>query len=227
MSNPHEGHRKRLKARFLREGLSSFEPHNTIELLLFYAIPRRDTNEIAHALLEKFGTLERVFNAPMDELCTISGMTENAAILLKLLPQLMRDYALSAIDGEPLDSSRKMRDYCIKSYIGATVEIVRVLCLDNKLRILADEVAYEGSVSKAEINLRKIVQIAFAQGTDTIILTHNHPIGNEIASDADIAATNYLIKGLRSVGITLLDHIIVGGNRATSMRECGYFSTFL
>ena len=224
MSDLHAGHRKRLRQRFIREGLEGFEPHNVLELVLFYGIPRRDTNVIAHELLRKFGTLERVLTAPMDELQAVSGMTENAASLLRLVPQLMRVYSMNGITSEPLDSSRKMRDYCIKNYIGVTSETVRVICLDNKLRIIADVIAFEGGVSKAEVNVRKIVQFAFTHNADTIIIAHNHPQGDEIASDSDIAVTNHLIKALRAVNINLLDHIIVGGNKATSMRECGYFS---
>ena len=117
MANLHEGHRQRLKERFLREGLDHFEPHTVLELLLFYAVPQRDTNELAHRLIARFGSLDAVFDAAFDELCAVEGIGRNTATLLKLVPDLTRRY-LDSADHEQvlLTSVQAIGDFCVQNF---------------------------------------------------------------------------------------------------------------
>lgn len=223
MKNVNSGHRKRLKQRYLKEGIENFEHHNVLELLLFYALPRVDTNKIAHNLIKRFGTISGVFHAPIEELVKVKGIGENAAILINLIPQLMKVYAIDDFGTEPLDSSKKMCGYLTSCFIGTLTEEVRVICLDDRLRVISNDVLFEGAVSRVEISARKIVETAFRNNSDLIILSHNHPNGDEIPSEQDIVVTRHINNTLKAVNIKLLDHIIVGKNRTSSMRDGGYF----
>lgn len=223
MEHPHTGHRDRLRERFLTEGLEHFEPHNALELLLFYACPRIDTNELAHRLIARFGSLSGVLNAPAEELVKIKGLGRNAAVLLRLTPQLMRFYALDSHDREPLDSAARMCEYAKACFWGASAEELRVFCLDDTLRIRENAMLTEGAFSSVPLSARRIVETAFRARSDLIILAHNHPNGNELPSEQDDIATRQLFRLLKQLGITLLDHIIVGGGKAFSMRDGGYF----
>lgn len=223
MENVHEGHRKRLRQRFLSEGLESFEPHNVLELLLFYTNPRIDTNELAHRLIERFGSLAGVFNAHVDELVKVRGLGESGAVLLHLVPQLLRVYSLDNHDRAPLDTARRMCDYCMAAFLGTSVEEVRVICLDDTLRVISNTIISEGAFSNVSINARRIVDVAFRSRSDLLILAHNHPNGKELPSEQDEVATRQIFKLLKALGMTLLDHIVVGGTNAFSMRDGGYF----
>lgn len=226
MENLHEGHRQRLKQQFLDNGLSSFQTHNVLELLLFYARPRADTNEIAHLLLNEFKTLSGVFNAPHEELLKVRGLGENGATLLKLIPQLLSVYSISQNANQPMNSLKAICNYFFGCYIGVKTEQLRVCCLDDNLNIVSCSVVQDGGVNAVPINVRKIVEITFRSNCSLIILAHNHPNGVPIPSDADIKATRQLTNILDTIGIKLLDHVIVGPNNAISMKDAGYFNIF-
>lgn len=226
MSNPHEGHRQRLKERFLKTGLESFQAHEILELLLFYARPRIDTNEIAHALIEKFGSLSGVFDANPEDIASVKGMGENAAVLLKMIPQLASAYGRSKTESEVMDGSKKICAHFFNCFIGVKNEQLRVACLDDGLKIRSEGVVIEGGVSAVPMDVRKIVEFAYRSGCEMIIIAHNHPNGLPVPSETDIAVTNKLFSVLKSVGIKLLDHIIVNKDMASSMYDAGYFSMF-
>lgn len=226
MSNLHEGHRKRLKDRFLKTGLDSFEPHEILELLLFYARPRIDTNEFAHELIKKFGTLSGVFDADIKDIANVKGVGENGAVLIKMIPQLASAYSLSQTESDVMDTSKKVCNHFFNYFIGTKNEQLRVACLDDNLRIVASGVVIEGGLSSIPMNVRKIIEFTYRSGCEMIIIAHNHPNGLPAASEADIAVTNQINSILRNVGIKLLDHVIVNKDRATSMYDAGYFSTF-
>jgi len=226
MENLHAGHRQRLKQQFLDNGLNSFQPHTILELLLFYARPRADTNEIAHLLLNQFKTLSGIFNASLDELVQIKGLGENGATLIKLIPQLLSVYSTDTHAGEQMNSLKTICNYFYGCYIGVKTEQLRVCCLDDNLHIVSCSVIQDGGVNVVALNVRKIVEATYNSNCSMIILAHNHPNGVALPSDADISATRQLHNTLEKVGIKLLDHIIVGKGSAISMKDTGYFNAF-
>ncbi len=217
----HDGHRQRLIQRFLEEDLDNFEPHNVLELLLFYAIPRKDTNELAHVLIDTFGSLKGVFDAPYEELVKVNGIGPNAAALLKLVPSLTRTYYSSDARGMILDTSEKSGEYFLPYYIGQTEEVVRLACLDAGGKVISNQILHRGSANAAEVNIRKIVNIALRNNAMGVILAHNHPGGLPLPSEEDVATTKSIREALIPMGILLMDHIIVAGQDYVSMARSG------
>ena len=208
----HAGHRQRMKERFLANGLEGFSPHEAIELMLYYAIPRRDVNELSHRLLERFGSYNAVFDAAYEDLLSVPGVGENAAILFKLMAASWRQYALN--DGESpflYDSAEKIGNYAARLFIGASVEKLYVMLFDNKMMLLDTVKIAEGAVNSVSAPARVYVEKAFKKNAASIVLIHNHPSGLPNASDDDICYTHNLKSVLKGVGIDLIDHIIVSG----------------
>lgn len=226
MDNIHEGHRRRLKTQFIENGISALLPHQILEMLLFYAIPRGDTNITAHRLLEKFDTISGVFNASIEDLVTIKGISENAAILIKFIPQLLSVYSIDAIKNKPLTELSTIAEYFVSCYLGVRNEQLRVCCLDDNLNIISCSVIQDGAVNAVPVNVRKIVETTYKANSSLIILAHNHPNGIAVPSDTDIKVTRQIKQTLSAVGINLLDHVIVCANNAVSMKYAGYFNTF-
>lgn len=217
----HDGHRQRLIQRFLEEDLDNFEPHNVLELLLFYAIPRKDTNELAHVLIDTFGSLKGVFDAPYEELIKVTGIGPNTAALLKLVPSLTRTYYSSDARSIILDTSEKSGEYFLPYYIGQTEEVVRLACLDAGGKVISNQILHRGSANAAEVNMRKIVNIALRNNAMGVILAHNHPGGLPLPSEEDVATTKSIREALMPMGILLMDHIIVAGQDYVSMARSG------
>ena len=217
----HDGHRQRLIQRFLEEDLDNFEPHNVLELLLFYAIPRKDTNELAHVLMDTFGSLKGVFDAPYEELIKVAGIGPNTAALLKLVPSLTRTYYSSEARSIILDTSEKSGEYFLPYYIGQTEEVVRLACLDAGGKVISNQILHRGSANAAEVNMRKIVNIALRNNAMGVILAHNHPGGLPLPSEEDVATTKSIREALIPMGILLMDHIIVAGQDYVSMARSG------
>lgn len=220
--NLHDGHRQRLKQRFLEEGLENFEPHNVLELLLFFSIPVKDTNETAHLLIKKFGSLSSVFDASFEELCSVKGIKENSATLIKLFPELFKKYEVDKInsDVESLNTCELVAEYASKYFKGVTEEHLYLLCLDSNQRVLCFEQISSGTVNSAPINNRKIVELAYKHNAAYLILVHNHPSGVVAPSRTDINATASIIDLFKTLGLKLSDHIIIGnGNDFFSFRR--------
>lgn len=224
--NLHSGHRQRLKERFIKSGLDSFQPHEVLELLLFYTRPRMDTNAIAHRLIDKFGSISNVFDADIEEISSVEGVGDNSGILIKMIPQLSKVYGCSKVENDQLDTSKKVCQYFENLYIGSKSEQLKVACLDDNLHVVACATVIEGGLSSVPVDVRKIVEFTYRTKCEMIILAHNHPNGLAIASDNDVKSTRMLVPILKNVGIRLLDHIIVNPTNATSMYDSGYFSTF-
>ncbi len=222
-----EGHRARLKNRFLKEGLQNFEDYQALELLLFYAIPRQDVSPLARELIRHFGSFSAVLNAPVEELRKIPGMGEGSAAFLHLLPQMSQYYINDLHRFKPqILSSREAGDYLLSRFFGRTAENVFLLCLDSANRILYSDFISKGSVDFAAISVRSIVEIVLRAGATGVILAHNHPHGFALPSQADISSTRSLQQALRSIGVELLDHIIVAEGDYTSMKESGEMLNF-
>lgn len=222
MSNSHGGHRARLKQRFLEHGLDNFNDLNVLELLLFYAIPRQDTNEIAHRLLDRFGSLSAVMEATMEELTEISGVGENAATLLRLISQIDRRYLMSKNEERPqIRSSAQAGKILIPRYRFAREEIVYLLCLDSRNILISCEELGRGTLGEANVSVRAVVEMALKRNAAAVILSHNHVDGFAIPSQADRYATKQISEALKLVGIMLADHIIVAGDDFVSFADSG------
>ncbi len=220
----HEGHRQRLRRRFQEEGLDHFDPVNALELLLFYCIPRKDTNEIAHALLRRFGSLAKVMEAPAEELCKVAGMGENAAAFLTLVNAFCRYYQVNRVeDMQILDNIDKCGTYLVPKFTGRRNETVFILCLDAKCKVLSCREVGEGSVNSAAVPIRRIVEMALGANATSVVLAHNHPSGLAIPSGEDIQTTKRLAVALQSVEIELVDHIVVAEGDFVSMAQSGMY----
>lgn len=208
----HDGHRQRLRNKFLKNGFEGFEPHNILELLLFYSIPRRDTNEIAHNLINHFGSLKNVFNASFDELIKVDGIKENSATLIKMIPSIVREYANDEGEYVPVfDTANKIGDYFVNKFIGETNEIVYVMLLNNKFELLSVEKIHEGCVSSAFVTARKILEPVIKHNASMIVLAHNHPDGIVCPSMDDISTTAELMTSFNAFDIKLLEHFVIAG----------------
>ena len=219
----HDGHRNRLKNRFLNEGLTNFEDHNVLELLLFYSIPRSDTNEIAHELLNKFGSLHGVFEAGMEDLMSVNGISRHSAVLIKMIPELFVVYGRDKVrDIRKINSSDDAKQFFIPRFYGKVREEVQIVLLDDKMNIIKWVKIYEGSVNSANVPIRKIVEIAIENRATNVIIAHNHPTGLILPSKDDLRATAKVREALALVDIKLLDHVIVSDNEAASLKDSGY-----
>lgn len=223
----HDGHRERLKSRFLEHGIDSFNDLNALELLLFYAIPRRDTNVLAHALLDRFGGLSGVFEASIPELTSVPGVGENAALLIKLVPQMMKKYELSRVsDMRAFRNPSQVAQFLIPRFMAEREELVLVLCLDSRNNMLCCEVLNRGVVNAVDISVRRLVETALKHKAGAVVLAHNHPDGVAMPSREDEAFTEKTMEALRLMGIRMIDHIIVAGKNFFSMRDSGFYRGF-
>ena len=220
----HDGHRQRLKDRFCKEGLDNFEEHQVLELLLFYCIPRVDTNPIAHALLQKFGSLSQVLEAPVEELEKVPGIGHNAAVFLSLITAAGRYYQVNcAARTVILTSIDACGRYLLPFFYGRRNETVYLLCLDAKCKVLCCKEIGEGSVNSAGVPIRRIVETALAANATSVVLAHNHPSGLAVPSDADVQTTRRVAMALDAVEIGLIDHIVVADDDFVSMALSGKY----
>ena len=218
-TNLHEGHRERMREEFRTMGLESFQAHRVLELLLFYTIARRDTNPIAHGLLNHFGkSLRNVLEAPYEELVKVDGVGEASATLILLVAQLAKRYfAEQNLQGLSFDSGAAFHDYVKALYIGEKLEKANLLCLDNANRLLCACPISHGTKYTVDLDNRSLLEAAFRHGATKAVLAHNHPSGLAAPSKDDVAFTKVVARLFRSVEIQLLDHLIVAGRDCFSM----------
>ena len=220
----HDGHRERLKERFRSEGLDGFTEVQVLELLLFYSVPRKDTNEIAHALLEKFGTLAQVLDANPADLEKVPGMGSSSALFLKLLSAAGRRYQISRTESATiLRTLEQCGAYLQPRFFGRKHEAVFLLCLDAKCKVLACKQVGEGSVNSAGVPIRRMVETALSANATMVVLAHNHPSGLALPSADDIQTTKRLAVALDTVEITLIDHLVFSDDDYVSMAQSGYY----
>ena len=220
----HDGHRKRLKTRFCKEGLDNFDELHVLEFLLFYCLHRKDTNLIAHELLNKFGSLKRVLEASRKELMEVEGIGEHAAVFLTLVREVGRYYEVQRRQvGDVLTTIEQCGEYITPYFYGREHETVFLLCLDSKCKVLCCKLVSEGSVNSANISIRKIVETALRENASSVIVAHNHPSGVAIPSADDIQTTKRLAKALKTVEITLVDHLVVADDDYVSMAQSGMY----
>ena len=221
----HDGHRCRMKQRFLRYGLASFDDHNILELLLFYAIPRQDTNLVAHRLIKTFGSLAAVFEAPAEALMEVEGVGENAATLLRLIPECAQRYLMDKSEiGEIITSSADAGKFLIPRFLNSRQEEVYMICLDAKMKMIDCHAVGAGGANHAYVEISTVVRWALMQNAAAVILAHNHTSGIAIPSREDESATRRLQEALSLLGITLVDHIVVAGDDFVSMADNGFLA---
>lgn len=218
----HSGHRSRLKARFREQGLDGFTDIQVLELLLFYCIPQKDTNPLAHDLLRRFGSLHQVLDASVEELMKVPGIGEHTALFLHMITEISRFYQVDrATKTEVLPTLELCAQYMLPFFFGRRFETVFLLCLDAKCKVLCCRELGEGSVNAAGISVRKVVETALSAGASSVVLAHNHPSGVAIPSEEDIQTTQRITSALRAVDITLADHLIVADEDYVSMALSG------
>lgn len=224
----HDGHRDRLRARFLKSGLAGFEEHTALELLLFYARPRCDTNELAHALLERFGSLSAVMDAPVEELARVKGIGENSAVLIKMIPEMGALYLDSRMaPGDVLNTTEKAGQYFMPKFFGKKHEMVYMAALDDRRKVLrCVQLSDEGIVNAVRISIKRIVTEAVNTNATGVILAHNHPGGIALPSVDDKWVTQQAHKALKLINVALLDHIIVADEDFVSMADSGFMEMF-
>ena len=221
----HDGHRQRLKTRFREEGLDHFEEHEVLELLLYYTIPRKDTNPIAHELLARFGSLAQVLDARPEELAKVPGMGDSAATFLSLITAVGRYYLVNrTIQETILPSIEKCGQYLVPFFHGRRNEMVYILCLDAKCKVLCCKEMGEGSVNSAGVPIRRIVEAALGANATSVILAHNHPSGFALPSGEDVQTTKRVAMALDAVEIQLVDHIVVADDDFVSLAQSGLYS---
>jgi len=217
----HDGHRARKKAQFSARGLEGFADHEALELLLFYAIPRRDTNETAHLLLKHFGSLQAVFSAPLEELRKVEGVGDSAAILLKLVGQLQSRSVGSVGKTVILNSVEKCGAYFLRLLGSEKHEVLYQICLDGKGKMVSCKKLSDGNIDSAALSVRQVVDNALRCEASAVVLAHNHPSGVALPSDNDRAVTVLVRDALKMMDIQLLDHIIVADGDYVSMAQSG------
>lgn len=221
-SSIHGGHRSRLKQRFLQHGLDSFDGHQVLELLLFYAIPRRDVNPIAHDLMRQFGNLSAVFHASVEELCKVSGITENAATLIRMIPSISRRYLIDKeADIKIIDSVETAGQYIMPYFSYEQDEVTYLLCMDNMRRVICCTEMSRGNVNSVEISGRRVMEEVLVRRASAVILAHNHPGGMAFPSREDEVTTQHIAKMLNSVGVELTDHLVFADDDFVSMYDSG------
>ncbi len=224
--NLHEGHRKRIKEKFLENGFTaSTPPHEVLELLLCYCVPRKDTNELAHRLLDRFGSIAGVMDASREELTEFPGLTDNAYCLFRLIMPVAKMYLDDrSASGNCINNKIDAVNYLKRQFLGATNEMVLMLCLDNKGRILGCPKLSQGTELAVAVSARAVMEQVIKTKATAVLLAHNHPKGFAFPSPADIRVTSEIAATLAHINVRLLDHIIIADDDCVSMAESKEYS---
>lgn len=218
--NIHEGHRQRVRNRYLKEGGSAFENHQLLELILFSCIPMKDTNELAHNLLREFGSLSMLLEADPRDIMRRCKITEKVAVFLSAQYELMKRCYNEKWEEKPvLDSSPLVGEYTISLLKYTKYERFYVICLDSQNRLINSVMIAEGTVDEATVYIRKVVEAVLQHQASSVILAHNHPGGSLDPTEEDVATTNRIVMALNLIEVTVMDHIIVADNLYFSFAE--------
>ncbi len=217
----HGGHRARVKQKLVNAGersFSIFPAHELLEALLFYSIPQHDVNDLAHDLIEEFGSLSGVMDAPYDRLMAVKGIKENTATHILLIRNIMRASALER-NGDDFffDERDKLKGYVINLFSGEVVEKTYALFFDNARRLISYDLIGEGVVNSAPLELRKVVDLAAFKNASAILIAHNHPNGTLMPSSSDHNVTDQFVSFCSMYGVNFLGHYIVAGDKAVDI----------
>ena len=216
----HDGHRERVRENVLKNGFEQLEDHRLLELLLFYSIPREDTNELAHNLLNRFGSLAGVVKASPKELKKVSGVGDNTAVMLSSFGELcVRVLKEGNIKKTPYLNSSEIIELIKSHYINESIERFLLICFDSMMHLKFVEFISEGDTTKVEFDVKNLLGYVIDCDASLIVLAHNHPNGNPTPSGADIDTTFNISVTLRKIGVELIDHVIIGENSHYSMRN--------
>ena len=224
-SKIHQGHRERVRERFLKTGFDGFSDVNILEMILFYSVPRKDTNELAHTLLDEFGSLSGVLDASYDSLIKIKGISPNTASHLTMITKLFQVYETDKFKKEKiiLKNSETTGQYCISKFIGETNEKLYAILLDNNNAVIKSALISKGTPNTASVNLRLIVEQVVVSHATSVILAHNHPNGVAAPSSDDIQSTLLVSNTLSNINVRLLDHIIVADRDYIALAKVNKF----
>lgn len=221
MAGEHAGHRQRMRERFLKQGLDGFAPHEVLELMLFYAIPQRNVNPLAHRLIDHFGSFHAVLDAPVEELMKVEGVGEYAAALVSLFSHVARRLEKSRSGTLEVLSNRRMaEEHCRRLLGGLRQEHFYVVCLNGQMQVIQDVLIARGSLSEVQAYPRQVVEAVLRHNAHSVVLCHNHPGGSIVPSQQDMDVTRTLMNILQGIEVRMIDHIIVADNRTLSMVEC-------
>lgn len=219
----HEGHRNRVREKFLKKGVSSFEDHELLEFLLFFVYKRKNTNEIGHALIKEFNTLENVFSASYEQLQKVEGVGPSGAMLIYLIGQMRNRMSQKSYDKKTIISNvADAGNLCMDIFRDLTTERLVLLSLTSNKRLLAIDTISEGDINATVLDVRRIIEMALKRRASAVILAHNHPDDCANPSNADVFLTSKIVTVLEGIDIPVIDHIICGGNTFTSMAERGF-----
>lgn len=225
--NIHAGHRARQKEKFRTHGLDSFTDIETLELLLYYAIPRADTNALAHRLLDRFRSFRGVLEADLSDLEAVPGIGENAATLLRLVTAMNIRYQRSGSRrGAAVSGSSAIGEYIRHQFDYRNRECSALLCLDPGDHVIDCHLLSEGTTAMVELSAREIMDLVLKDKAARAVLAHNHVAGVALPSKADVDATGRIYHMLQTVGVELIDHLIFCDGDFVSMRESGHFAYF-
>lgn len=207
-SEIHAGHRERLRKRFEENGFAGFQQHEILEFILGYAIPQKDLNPVAHALINHFGSLSAVLDASVDDLKKVDGIGSYSAVFINMFPKLFRVYSELRGRKKALYSADDAGEFLKPKFYGLKYEIIYGIFLDSKCMILKHCILSEGNINSVPMCTRKICEIAFQTGANTLVIAHNHPSGIALPSKDDIYNTANLSKSIKDFDIMLMDHLI-------------------
>jgi DNA repair protein RadC len=222
--NIHANHRARMRKRYIEQGIEAFAEHEILEMLLYYCYPRRDTNETAHLLINDYGSLHNLMDADPRDIQSRCGISENAAVLISMIPQLAKRYTQSKWDVKTI-----MRDadtaghFAVSLFVDATTEVFYIICLDKQCRVNYVARMTDGTLDETAIYPREVFGVALRHHAEAVILSHNHPGGTLRPSRKDIEMTRRLKEGFDYINVDIIDHIIVAEGKYYSMAKRGQF----
>ena len=222
MASVHEGHRKRMRERFLNEGPKGFQDHELLEMILYYTDRRKNTNVDAHKLLDEYGSLSMLFEADALDIKRRCDVNEATAVFFGLACEILRRYDSERWKPRMLmDSSDIAGEYCKYLLSSEKRECFYLICLDSQSRLLGTALISMGTVNEAHVYTRSVVESALKYNSRSVILAHNHPGGSLVPTPRDVETTVNIIKALNMIDIYVSDHIIIAGNEYLSMSDKG------
>ncbi len=224
-ANIHDNHRKRMRESFFEHGFDGMDDHEILEMVLYYALPRRNTNEIAHSLINHFGSFSEVLEADKSELVTVPYITDNAVFLLKMILPMYKRYRQSASErNRKFESTEQIAEYLMSKFVDTNNECVYAMFFDTEMNLIKCSKLNEGDISSSMFDFRKLVKAVLETKATSVIISHNHPHGITLPSREDVAVTESAYYLLRTLKVNLLDHIIVSQTAYSSMVKMPKFA---